>query len=109
MSYGTSCLTYLQYKHALIRKTRIRKKRFPWITQDLLEKMRSRDFLREKLEHTIRVNNLLKQYKRYHFRSNLDSAKNDPKKTFQLINYYIFCNQWQILQFHWFTGVRFGH
>ena len=86
-------------KHAPIRETRIGKKRSPWITQSLLRKMRSRDFLRKKFEHTKditiwnlykksrnEVNNLLKQSKRDYFRSNLDSAKNDPKKTWKLIN-----------------------
>ena len=32
------------------------------------------------------MNNLLKQSKRDYFRSNLDSAKTDPKKTWKLIN-----------------------
>ena len=32
------------------------------------------------------MNNLLKQSKRDYFRSNLDSVKNDPKKTWKLIN-----------------------
>ena len=61
--------------------------------------MCSRDFLRKKFEHTKdittwnlykksrnEVNNLLNQSKRDYFRSNLDSAKNDPKKTWKLIN-----------------------
>ena len=32
------------------------------------------------------MNSRLKQSKRNYFRSNLDSAKNDPKKTWKLIN-----------------------
>ena len=65
----------------------------------LLQKMRSRDSLRKKSEHSKDINtwnlykksrnevsNLLKQSKRDYFRTNLDSAKNDPKKTWKLIN-----------------------
>ena len=51
-------------KHAPIRETRIGKKRSPWITQSLLRKMRSRDFLRKKFEHTkdITIWNLYKKF-----------------------------------------------
>ena len=61
--------------------------------------MRSRDFLKKKFDNTKdlndwnlykksrnEVNNILKQSKRDYFRSHLDSAKNDPKKTWKLIN-----------------------
>lgn len=57
--------------------------------------MRSRDFLRKSLNilRTLPprnvVNNLLKQSKRDSgFRSNLDLAKNDSKKTWKLINQF---------------------
>ena len=86
-------------KHAPIRETRIGKKRSPWITPNILQKMRTRDYLKKKFETTKDIltwnlykkarnelNNILKQSKRAYFRTNLDSAKNNPKKTWNLIN-----------------------
>ena len=86
-------------KHAPMRDTRIGKRRSPGVTQSLLQKMRSRDFLKKNFDNTKdlndwnlykksrnEVNNILKQSKRDYFRSHLDSAKNDPKKTWKLIN-----------------------
>ena len=77
-----------------MRDTRIGKRRSPWVTQSLLQKMRSRDFLKKKFDNTKdlndwnlykksrnEVNNILKQSKRDYFLSHLDWAKNDPKKT----------------------------
>ena len=81
-------------KHAPIRETRNGKKRSPWITPNILQQMRSRDYFKKKFETTKdistwnlykkarnEVNNNLKQSKRDYFSTNLDLAKNDPKKT----------------------------
>ena len=86
-------------KHAPIRETRIGKKRSPWITPNILQRMRSRDYFKKKFETTKdistwnlykkarnEVNNNLKQSKRDYFSTNLDLAKNDQKKTWNLIN-----------------------
>ena len=81
-----------------MRETRIGKKGSPWITPNILQQMRSRDYFKKKF-HTTKdistwnlykkarkeVNNSLKQSKRDYFRTNLDSTKNDPNKTWNLI------------------------
>jgi hypothetical protein len=67
-------------KHAPIRETRIGKKRSPWITPNILQQMRSRDYFKKKFETTKdistwnlykkarnEVNNNLKQSKRDYF------------------------------------------
>ena len=64
-------------KHALISKTRIGKKRSPWITPNILQKMRTRDYFKKKFETTMDIltwnlykkarnelNNILKKSKR---------------------------------------------
>ena len=86
-------------KHAPLRTKRIRNKKSPWITSELIRKIHKRDFLKRKLVSTNDlvsweqyktarndVNNSIKQEKRKHFASNLAANKNDPRKTWKLIN-----------------------
>ena len=86
-------------KHAPIRSKRIGNKKSPWITHELIRKMRKRDFLRKKAERTkdqycwndfkaarSEVNNSIKYAKRKYFCDNLSACKKDPRKTWQLVN-----------------------
>ena len=85
--------------HLLIKKKRLGKKKSPWITPEVISKMRQRDSLKKKFDITkhehiwsqykkVRneTNNLIKQSKRSYFISNIDTVGNDPKKTWKLIN-----------------------
>ena len=86
-------------KHAPLRTKRIRNKTSPWITCELIRKIHKRDFLKRKLVSTNDlvsweqyktarndVNNSIKQEKRKYFATNLAANKNDPRKTWKLIN-----------------------
>ena len=86
-------------KHAPIRSKRIGNKKSPWITHELIRKMRKRDFLKKKAERTKdqycwndfkaarnEVNNSIKYAKRKYFCDNLSACKKDPRKTWQLVN-----------------------
>ena len=86
-------------KHAPLKKKRLGKKKSPWITPEVISKMRQRDSLKKKFDITkhehiwsqykkVRneTNNLIKQSKRSYFISNIDTVGNDPKKTWKLIN-----------------------
>ena len=85
-------------KHAPIRSKRIENKKSPWITHELIRKMRKRDVLK-KAERTKdqycwndfkaarnEVNNSIKYAKRKYFCDNLSACKKDPRKTWQLVN-----------------------
>ena len=86
-------------KHAPVKHKRIGKKKSPWITSDLLQKMHKRDYLKKKALQTNdqnywrqykvarnETNNAIKTQKRKYFTTNLDANKNDPRKTWKLIN-----------------------
>ena len=92
-------------KHAPVKHKRIGKKKSPWITSDLLQKMHKRDYLKKKAVQTNdqnywrqykvarnETNNTIKTQKRKYFTTNLDANKNDPRKTWKLINEL---NSWQ--------------
>ena len=85
-------------KHAPLKKKRLGKKKSPWITPEVISKMRQRDSLKKKFDITkhehiwsqykkVRneTNNLIKQSQRSYFISNIDTVGNDPKKTWKLI------------------------
>ena len=86
-------------KHAPLRHKRIGKKQSPWISSDLLSKMRQRDFLKKKAEQKgdpvswtafkkarNSVNAAIKVAKRDYFINNLEKSKGNMRKTWQLIN-----------------------
>ena len=86
-------------KHAPMRSKRIGNKKSPWITHELIRKMRKRDFLKKKAERTEdqsswadfktarnEVNNSIKYAKREYFSDNLAASRKDPRKTWQLID-----------------------
>ena len=92
-------LTLVINKHAPFKKKRLGKKKSPWITPEVVSKMRQRDSLKKKFDITKdehiwnqykkarnETNNLIKQSKRNHFTSNIEAAGKDPKKTWMLIN-----------------------
>ena len=81
-------------KHAPMRSKRIGNKKSPWITYELIRKMRKRDFLKKKAELTKdqsswadfktarnEVNNSFKYAKRKYFSDNLAASRKDPRKT----------------------------
>ena len=79
-------------KHAPLKKKRVGRKISPWITQDLLYKMRMRDSLKkasltsvQKVWNKYKLfrnesNNAIKEAKRNFFKTNLDANKKDLKK-----------------------------
>ena len=86
-------------KHALVKHKRIGKKKSPWITSDLLQKMHKRDYLKKKAVQTNdknywrqykvarnETNNAIKTQKRKYFTTNLDAKQKRPRKTWKLIN-----------------------
>ena len=86
-------------KHAPLKMKRVGNKKSPWITNELVRKMRKRDFLKKKAEQSKdqsywaafraarnEVNNAIKYAKRKYFDDNLAANRNDPRKTWQLIN-----------------------
>ena len=83
-------------KHAPLRTKRVKNKHSPWITNELLREMCTRDFLKKKAASTNDPsiwkqfkdarNNSVKKAKRKYFSDNLDSYKNGPRKTWRLIN-----------------------
>ena len=86
-------------KHAPMRSKRIGNKKSPWITHELIRKMRKRDFLKKKTEQTKdqscwddfktarnEVNNSIKYAKGKYFSDNLAASRKNPRKTWQLNN-----------------------
>ena len=86
-------------KHAPMRSKRIGNKRSPWITHELIRKMRKRNFLKKRAERTKdqscwddfktarnEVNNSIKYAKRKYLSDHLAASRNDPRKTWQLVN-----------------------
>ena len=62
-----------------MRSKRIGNKKSPWITHELIRKMRKRDFLKKKADS-------IKYAKRKYFSDNLAASRKDPRKTWQLVN-----------------------
>ena len=92
-------LTCVIDKHAPLRTKRVKNKRSPWITNELLREMHTRDFLKKKAASTNdpsiwkqfkdarnKANNSVKKAKRKYFSDNLGAYKSDPRKTWRLIN-----------------------
>ena len=86
-------------KHAPLGTKRVKNKRSPWITNELLREMRTRDFLKKKAASTNdpsiwkqfkdarnKANSSVKKAKRKYFSDNVDAYKSDPRKTWRLIN-----------------------
>ena len=86
-------------KHAPLRTKRVKNKRSPWITNELLREIHKRDFLKKKAVSTNdpsiwkrfkdarnKVNNAVKNAKRKYFSDHFDANKSDPRKTWRLIN-----------------------
>ena len=81
-------------KHAPLKTKRIRNKRSPWITIELLREIYKRDFLKKKATSTNdpliwkefkgarnKVNNSIKKAKRKYFSEKLDASKCNPRNT----------------------------
>ena len=92
-------LTSVIDKHAPFKTKRVKNKWSPWITNELLCEIHKRDFLKKKAASTNdpsiwkqfkdarnRANNSVKKAKHKYFSENLDANKNDPRKTWHLIN-----------------------
>ena len=87
-------------KHAPLKMKRVGNKKSPWITNELVRKMRKRDFLIKKKAEQNKdqsywaafraarneVNHSIKYAKRKYFDDNLAADRNDPRKTWQLVN-----------------------
>ena len=86
-------------KHAPRKQKRISKKRAPWITKRLLNKMHRRDLIKKKAissnDHDMweqfkcarnQANNAIKQAKKRYFSDNLKVSKGNSRKTWNLIN-----------------------
>ena len=86
-------------KHAPRKLKRISKKRAPWITKGLLNKIHRRDLIKKKAissnDHDMweqfkcarnQTNNAIKQAKKRYFSDNLKVSKGNPCKTWNLIN-----------------------
>ena len=86
-------------KHTPHKLKRISKKRAPWITKGLLNKMHRRDLIEKKAissnDHDMweqfkcarnQANNAIKQAKKRYFSDNLKVSKGNPRKTWNLIN-----------------------
>jgi hypothetical protein len=91
--------TQILDKHAPFKKKRIGKKKSPWITPDVVQKMRARDYLKKQYDKNRNnelwkqykntrndVNNIIKQAKCDYFKDRIDVAKKDPKQTWKLVN-----------------------
>ena len=92
-------------KHAPLKSKRIRKKRSPWITRELLSKIRKRDFLKKKAISSNnpaiwdqfrcarnQANNAIKLAKKLYVSDNLEANKGNLRKTWNVINELTSCN-----------------
>ena len=95
--FWTHLLASVVDKHAPFRTKRVKNKRSPWITNELLREIHKRDFLKKKAASTNgpsiwkqfkdarnTANNSVKKAKRKCFPENLDTNKSDPRKTRRL-------------------------
>ena len=86
-------------KHAPLKKKRIGKRKSPWITPYIVQKIRLRDFLKRQFDVTRdneiwlqfkkarnECNSAIKQAKHNYFIANIAAARKDPSKTWKLIN-----------------------
>ena len=80
-------------KHAPLKKKRIGKRRSPWITPQVVQKIRIRDYLKQRFDRTRdnntwvqykkarnEANNIIKRAKQNYFSTNITTAQKDPKK-----------------------------
>ena len=78
---------------------RVKNKRSPWITNELLREMHKRDFLKKKAASTKdpliwkkfkdarnKANDSVKKARRKYFSENFDANISDPRKTWRLIS-----------------------
>ena len=85
-------------KHAPLRLKRVGKKKSPWITSQLKQTMRKRDFLKKIAIQTgvtliwqqykysrNRLNNEIKKVKSQYFTDNLEPNKKNQKSTWKLL------------------------
>ena len=86
-------------KHAPLKRKRIRNKKSPWITRELLSRMHKRDYLKKKAVSTNdqaiweqykharnQANNAIKLARKRYFCDNLEISKGNPRETWKLIN-----------------------
>ena len=86
-------------KHAPLRTRRIKKRKSPWITNDLRHRIFNRDYLKKNATRSNdseiwsqykharnQINNEIKKTKRAYFTNHLDLNKGNMKKTWNLIN-----------------------
>ena len=86
-------------KHAPLRSKRVGKKKSPWITSQLRQNMRKKDFLKKKAKQAGDpliwqqykyarncTNTEIKKAQSQYFTDNLEANKKNPKSTWKLIN-----------------------
>ena len=86
-------------KHAPLKKKRIGKRKSPWITSHVVQKIRERDYLKRQFDITRddeiwlqykkarnETNNIIRQAKHNYFITNIEAARKDPRKTWRLVN-----------------------
>ena len=86
-------------KHAPLKKKRIGKRKSPWITSHVVQKIRERDYLKRQFDITRddeiwlqykkarnETNNTIRQAKQNYFITNIEAARKDPRKTWRLVN-----------------------
>ncbi|CAB4033111.1 Hypothetical predicted protein [Paramuricea clavata] len=86
-------------KHAPLKKKRIGKRKSPWITSHVVQKIRERDYLKRQFDITRddeiwlqykkarnETNNTIRQAKHNYFITNIEAARKDPRKTWRLVN-----------------------
>ena len=85
--------------HAPLKKKRIGKRKSPWITSHVVQKIRERDYLKRQFDITRddeiwlqykkarnETNNTIRQAKHNYFITNIEAARKDPRKTWRLVN-----------------------
>ncbi|CAB4032180.1 Hypothetical predicted protein [Paramuricea clavata] len=82
-----------------LKKKRIGKRKSPWITSHVVQKIRERDYLKRQFDITRddeiwlqykkarnETNNTIRQAKHNYFITNIEAARKDPRKTWRLVN-----------------------
>ena len=86
-------------KHAPLKKKRIGKRKSPWITSHVVQKIRERDYLKRQFDITRddeiwlqykkarnETNNIIRQANHNYFITNIEAARKDLRKTWRLVN-----------------------
>jgi hypothetical protein len=86
-------------KHAPFKKKRIGKRKSPWITSHVVQKICERDYLKRQVDITCddeiwlqykkarnETNNTIRQAEQNYFITNIEAARKDPRKTWRLVN-----------------------